>query len=59
MVFASYDQSCEHNSMSRLHTERAGPELGSLDIWGMDHELVSLHVQSRSCLQTSHVGPMT
>jgi len=59
VVFASYDQSCEHNSMSCLHTERARPELGRLDVRGVDHELVSLHVQSRSCLQTSHVGPVT
>lgn len=49
----------EKHGMGRLYAKVTGPELCSLNRWGMNHELISVDIQSSSGLEASDVGAMT
>ena len=53
------DASGKDDGVCGLDSQIARPELGSSDRWSMNHELISLHIQSGRSLQPRNIRPMT
>jgi len=59
MVILIDNQTSENDSMTRETTKISGPVFCSSDTRGVDDEFISVFIESRCCLNTSHVWTMS